>query len=264
MLFRSAAVNPTSDRVRRNARRTRFPLAIVVTLLLVAGCSTAATPSAPERTAPPTTAAVLTPAPTVGPTATATATPPSTPVPSAQALCANRDASGLSGCPLAAGTYTSAPFEVPFRFTIADGWANHIRVVQAGAIRKGPAIGFAWGVRLADVSPTIGASTDALFKFFRGQRVVTASDPVPVTIGGVEGSSMDVSVGKKGEILFHSSTADGLQGTSWRFTPGTKVRMIGVEVHDTLVLLMVDVSPVKAFDDEMAKIQPILDSIVWQ
>jgi hypothetical protein len=249
--------------MRQGSGRRILFTAIAVSALLSVGCSGSTTSSLPIQSAAPTVASLATEAPTAAPTGTPEQTVAPTPIPSAMALCASPDASGLKGCPLPAGTYTSAPFEVPFRFTIPDGWANHNKQVEGGEIRKGDAVGLAWAVHMADVSPTIGASTEALFKFFRTQPVVTASAPVPVTIGGIEGSSMDLSIGTKGKVLFHSvSSAD--HGTSWRFSPGTKVRMMAVEVHDTLVLLMADVTPIAGFEGQMTSIQPILDSIAWE
>ncbi|MEO8570612.1 MAG: hypothetical protein ABI553_02835 [Chloroflexota bacterium] len=171
-------------------------------------------------------------------------------------------ASGLKGCPLEPGTYSSSPFAPTFRFTIGNGWRNHQHTTNGGEIRRDPDSGLAWARDLTGHSaPAIGKSAEALFAFLRSQPHVTASEPVPVVIGGVTGRSIDLTVGKGGQVLVISGPET--HPTGWYFEAGYKVRMMALEVGGTLVLFMADASPVKSFDAQMAIVQPVLDTITW-
>jgi hypothetical protein len=165
-------------------------------------------------------------------------------------------------CPLKPGTYAAAPFEPGFTFTIGDGWSNHADDAGAGEIRRDPKTGLGWASNVREQGDKGLTTADALFDVIVAMPQVTSTDPVPVTIGGIAGQAIDVTVGPGGQIFFMSGPKS--ETTGWAFSPGYKVRMMALDVSGTLVLFMVDVSPAKDFATQMAIVQPVLDSIVWQ
>jgi len=54
----------------------------------------------------------------------------------------------------------------------------------------------------------------------------------------------------------------GKSGTT--YSPGEKVRAYLLDVNGSVVLLAVEVRSENDFEKEMATVQPIIDSIVWE
>ena len=78
-----------------------------------------------------------------------------------------------------------------------------------------------------------------------------------VTIGGIEGTSIDFTLAK-GEIFFRVGKS------ATRYSPGEKVRAYVLDVNGSVVLLAAEVYSPNDFDTEMSAVQPIIDSIVWE
>ena len=251
-------------RVRMTSSRgTEIAAACVVIAAVVFGCAAPAKPSATavgvaspsvETIAPPSApAATETPPPSPSPTVTRN--------PSPKELCASGDGEfPPETCKLDAGTYTSAPFKVPFQFTIDDGWTNFLAGINAGQLQMADTTntGFGWATGMtAEANRDVGQSTTALLAYIAAVPGITASPPAKVTIGGVQGSSIDFSL-SEGEIFFMV----GKSGT--RYSPGEKVRAYVLDANGSVVLLAVEVYSPNDFDTEMAAVQPIIDSIVWE
>lgn len=245
-------------------------VAMTGVLALTSGCgATTATPSsvaAVSATPSPTIAITPPPPPSPSPTATPTATPTPTakptPLPPAKALCASGDGVfPMVICKLAAGTYSAAPFVPVFRFTVGAGWENVLAGVNSGQLTKtskASTTGFGWGTGMkADDGTDIGKSTDAMLQFLAAQSGATVVAPVPVTIGGVTGRSVDITLNK---ATFGFRV--GKSGAT--FNPGEKLRLLLFEVKGAVVLVIFEVTAATTFDKELVAAQPILDSIVWQ
>ena len=274
-----SATTPRSNAVTHafggsNGWLWRAIVALAVAAALTTGCTAATTPSAAA-------VATTTPAPSVtttaglspSPAATPAPTPAPTPGPSATALCAkNQSGAASQPCLLAPGTYSAAPFAPLFRFTIGPGWTNVGALAQAGEIAKAGVKGscpsiftaycgtaFDWnvGVTAAGTAGDIGKTSDSLLAFFASQPLVKVSDPVPLTIGGMTGRSIDVTL-NKGFIELKMGP------TSLPFQSGHKVRVIVLDVSGAVVMLDVNVPTETEFPAELITLQPILDSITWQ
>jgi hypothetical protein len=166
----------------------------------------------------------------------------------------------IKECALKAGTYTSTPFKVPFQFTIEAGWTNSLAGVNAGQLikKQTTGTGFGWVTGMtAEDNPDIGTSSTAMLAYIAAVPGITTSGPSVVTIGGVEGRSVDFTLSTD-KIFFRA----GQSGTF--FNPGEKVRAYVVDVNGSVVLLSVEVTNAKDFDTEVAAVQPVIDSIVWE
>ncbi len=117
-------------------------------------------------------------------------------------------------------------------------------------------LGWGTGMKARD-GTDIGKSIDAMLQFLAAQSGATMAAPVPVTIGGVTGRSVDITM-NKATIDFQVVES----GTT--FNPGEKLRMLLLEVKGAVVFVSIEVSEPTTFDKELVAAQPILDSIVWQ
>jgi len=246
-------------------RRILALLALSATAVALTGCASTSTPSvvvaataSSAATATPTP--VPTPEPTPVPTPVPTPTPYPTPGPSPKALCSNGDGEfPPKVCKLPPGTYSAAPFVPVFRFTLDAGWTNSLAGINAGQLSKGKprATLFGWSTGMITEDGTdIGKTTDSLLGFFASRPDITVSAPTAVTIGGMPARSIDFTL-SKGEIFMRVGKSGG------GFQTGEKVRAIVVDVNGAVVLLAIEALDPKDFDAEIAAVQPILDSIVW-
>ncbi len=240
--------------------RARMAVAGVACIALVMGCAAPTAPSASATAAAAASPSLASVAPSSAPAATDSPEPSPTPNRSPLKLCANGDGEALKQCKLKAGTYTSNPFKVPFQFTIESGWTNSLAGINAGQLNKtgttNTGVGWATGMT-AEGNADVGNSADALVAFIAAVPGITASTPSDVTIGGVAGKSVDFSL-SKGQIFFRV----GKSGTI--YSPGEKVRAYVLDVNGSVVLLAVEVYSPNDFETEMAAVQPVIDSIVWE
>jgi len=265
------------DLVARRSRRwiggwtLPRPMAYGILVPLVVVVAVAGLVAATSRGGPRTEVGGIGPSPTLS-----TSPAPSTsPIPSAEQsptatsikvtdatrLCSNGDGNmDIKECKLKAGTYTSSPFKVPFQFTIGPSWTNVLAGINAGQLEKteSTGTGFGWATGMtAEGNADVGKSVDALLAYIAAVPGITASTPSDVTIGGVAGKSVDFSL-SKGQIFFMV----GKSGTT--YSPGEKVRAYLLDVNGSVVLLAVEVRSENDFEKEMATVQPIIDSIVWE
>jgi hypothetical protein len=108
--------------------------------------------------------------------------------------------------PLPAGTYTSLAFQPAVTFTVPDGW-----VLTADAplyLALQPAGNDAIGVHLfrdpsaasqdptcpASAEPGVGGTSSALTAWIREQPGLNVTPPVMATVGGLPGTSLDISL----------------------------------------------------------------------
>ena len=85
--------------------------------------------------------------------------------------------------------------------------------------------------------------------------VQTVSEPMPVAIGGVPGSRLDLRADKA--VSF---------GPSWGMCPGCRQWITVLRVNDAWVLIVEQLGPdnsVRDFDRVVDGLQPVVDSIVW-
>lgn len=230
-------------------------------ITVLGGCSGAAVPSVPPASAAASPTISQTAAPTPSPSVARSSAAPST-ASGAGKLCAKEH----EVCPIAAGTYSSAPFEHPFTFTIdGDDWTNDRAWPHGGSMTKGGTDSFLWasGItvgRVGDTDSPIGPTQqdfiDHLRKFTQFE--VTAT-PVPVTVGGVSGLQVDVVATGEAPGLFV------FPEDAFNLSAGEKVRFIVLDKEGATVVLMVESFKEATFDAFMTGVaQPILDGLTWE
>ena len=232
-------------------------IALAASAALAIGCAATATSQPTTAVSQPPTQS---PSPTSVPSASALST--QSPATSPLALCAK----DFNGCPVPAGTYSTAPFVHPFLVTIGAGWTNDRDWPHGGGLTSGSGSllnwgsGFTGGTDPSGKSVTLKLTSDALFAYIRSVKGFTVSPEVPLTIGGKTGRSVDVST--------NQTSADGLLDIpedSYNLGPGEKVRLIVFDASDpALLMIMIEVPMATDFDVAIAAMQPVLDSIIWQ
>jgi hypothetical protein len=248
------------------SRRSKEFVWLAVLIAVAGGCATASQSPRPTEGSAPTPSAAASPAATPSPVATPSPAPsPSsapTAGPSPLALCAK----GQTPCPVPAGTYSTAPFEHPFLVTIPSGWTNDRAGPHGGQLADASARGYLeWGSDfIGGVGPSgketkVGTTGDELLAYIRSFKDFEISPAVPVTIGGLTGKSVDISTKDTLARAFL-----GIPEDSYNLGPGEKARFMVFTVGGSAVLIMVEVPEEKNFEAEIAAMQPVLDSIVWQ
>ena len=183
--------------------------------------------------------------------------------------------------PLEAGSYSSMyidPF-IPWdaawrprfgaiRYTVPDGWANMSDFRSQYVIGPRPPNGdagiYIWSeIQIVSASdpcsevadPDIGRSAQAMTDWLAHAAGVTASDPVAVTIGGLSGWRLDVSMdptwtttcpysgGEPTRPLF--TDPDPAPGLAWNLGPETRMRLFVLDLGDGRSLV-VDIEGAKA------------------
>jgi hypothetical protein len=224
-----------------------YRTAIAATILVLAGCAAqpAVTPSA-------------TPGPTITPTASAT------PLPIIGATCTPNANDACSG-PLAAGTQSSVLFKPRITFDIPAGWWNHAdsageyvldapgshpNASEFGAVDW---IAFEANVTLtpdgcgAQLQFDPSATAADIAAWMAGRSHLTTTGPRPVSIGGLDGVTLDVRLAENapseclpipGVLLVHGLPPSNgydqaiLAGTAMRFyffDHGEDVLMIEID-----------------------------------
>ena len=227
----------------------------VVMGLLLAGCSGGAGASdQPTSVATPTQSVESSASP-----------PPAVPSPSDASDDGGLCAEGFETCTLEPGTYSAAPFEPGFMFTIEEEWTNDRAYADGGGISlQTGGVYWASGVTdgtVADEPVEIGAGIDGFVLFLQSLTTMgmTVSEPVPVTIDGVEGQQIDLET--------NDAEARGLyfiEDDAFNLIPQEKARFLVLEKEGETVLLIVDAFVASDFDEWVETAQPVVDSIVWE
>jgi hypothetical protein len=252
-----------------HARIGRFVGGLVVATALVAcsASSASAPPSSPTAApaAPTAAPSVATTAPTTAPSPTPASAAPTLPAPSsasgADLLCAKE----FEPCPLAAGTYSSSPFNHPFTFTVSgDGWTND-RAWPHGGSASTPKTAFLWGSgaasgKIDEVSTPIGPTPEDFIAHLKKFKGFTVSDPKPITVDGVKGSYVDVLSGTTGADAMYLIPED-----AFNVAPGEKLRFIVLDKDGETVILILDAFQAADFDAFLKDVgQPLIDGLRWE
>jgi hypothetical protein len=161
---------------------------------------------------------------------------------------------------LPAGTYTTTAFEPTISFTIDDGWNGLFPDDSDEVALEGPgAVIFAIGRISKVVDPTTGlavAAPDDLVEWFTTHPKLTAAAPEAVTISGLDGQRVDVTV------------TDGSERDIFAYPTGNLRIPVGVTFRCHVVALdgpdmaIVVGAPDAGFAEAVGMIQPVLDSLV--
>ena len=173
-------------------------------------------------------------------------------------------------------------------YTVPTGWTNPedtpggYRLEQNGA-PEDTAIYFFADVlahsQAADCpeepDPTVGTSAADLTDWLAGLPSVTTTDPTPVTIGGLSGSTMDVSVDpswtrtcsfSQGEVtapLF--SNADPRHGFDWNVAGAGRMRLFLMALpNDRNLVIDIESTDKQNWDSLLTAAMPVVQSLVFK
>lgn len=209
----------------------------------------------------PAASSVL-PTPTAAPPATPTAAP--TPSPSVSSVAVmTLCATDQQPCPIDAGTYSTAPFEPAFTFTVGDGWSSDRVFADGGQLSKGEAA-FVWasGVKagLVDgaevvIGPTI-ADFIAHLERYKGFEL---SEPTETTVGGLSATQIDVTTKETNARGIYFVKEDRMN-----LAPGEKARFFLIDKDGATVILLLDAYHEAGFDAFTAETGSLLESLAWE
>lgn len=222
---------------------------LVLAILLAACSGTAVQPTG------------ATPSPTQGASPEIQASPSETSEAGDGALCAQ----GHEPCPLEPGTYSSAPFEPEFMFTVDAGWQNDRAYADGGGISKGVG-GLYWasgvsGGTVGDEEVEIGATPDEFLAFLQSLAAVgmTVSEPTRTTVDGIEGQQLDVTSNEVEAFGLFFLAED-----QFNLAPDEKARFIALDKDGDTVVLILDSFEAAGFDDWLETVGPVVESISWE
>ena len=240
---------------------------LVLMLLGVAAC-----------TSRPSTTTTTTTAPSPGPPRTAT-----------PAACPNPDDGTCFG-PLAAGRYQTTTFRPSITYTVPDGWVNgedepgNFLLVRARDPQEGIYGGNFVGIYrdvypaaeycIESPEPGIGTSVQALATWLTGHRGLETTEPQPVTVGGLDGLMVDVTLAKGWKTTCPFSKGKpvvpliiGGAGSSHLYhvsLPGMSVRLYLLAAGDGNVVIEVAQVPGQGtFTEYLAEVVPIIQSLTF-
>jgi hypothetical protein len=194
------------------------------------------------------------PSPTTAPSAGASV--------AATPLCAKE----FTACSLEAGTYSTTPFEPAFDFTIAGPWQNDRAWPDGGEIAtadgavqwaSGVTTGFKEGIE--NLGTPIGPKPADFIDYVQSFKGFTVTDPVPVTIDGVEGQQIEVSTNDTGVHGFFVITHD-----AFNVDAGEKIRFYVLDKDGQTVILTMDSFKEAGFDAFADVAQPVIDRVKWE
>ena len=167
-------------------------------------------------------------------------------------------------CALEGGTYSAAPFEPAFSFTIEGSWQNDRAFADGGGISQDTGgIYWASGVergRLGDEEVEIGATPEQFIAFLQSLSLAgaTISAQSEQSVGDYSGASVDVESGDEPLPGLYLIDAD-----AFNLAPNEKARFIVLDVEGETVVFVVDAFASADFDAWLATAQPVLDSVTW-
>jgi hypothetical protein len=176
-------------------------------------------------------------------------------------LCAE----GHQACPIEAGTYTAAPFEPNFSFTIDDGWLNDRAFADGGGISHDTGgIYWASGVASGTVNEgdvEIAPGVDGFIGFLQSLEAIgmTVSEPSDATIDGAAGQQIDVETNEVAAPGLYFVAED-----AFNLAAGEKSRFIVVDQGGETVVFVLDAFAASDFDTWVDTAQPVMDSISWE
>jgi hypothetical protein len=180
---------------------------------------------------------------------------------------------------LAAGTYSTVNFKPTLTFTVPDGWElladtpNWVQLRPAGAENLG--LYLFRNAKAASQDPScpttpadgVGMTSSELTSFFRGLPGLVAGSPALVTVGGLNGSSLDLGMtpGWTLSCPFAGGVPtvplmmnDGID--RWVLAGGERLRLYLLDVPDGNVVVDVDDFEGSQIDTLIASATPIVKS----
>jgi hypothetical protein len=191
-------------------------------------------------------------------------------------------AAGATPEALTAGTYSTRNFKPTLTFTVPDGWElladtpNWVQLRPTGAENLG--LYLFRDARPASQDPTcpttpavgVGATSSELVAFYRGLPGLVAGSPALVTVGGLNGSSLDLGMtpGWTLSCPFASGvpTVPLLMNAGidrWVLAGGERLRLYLLDLPGGNVVVDVDDFEGSQIDTLIASATPIIKSFVF-
>jgi len=229
----------------------------------------------------PSPSATASPTPTPSPSPASTPEPTSTPVASEDpyACDPDRTCSGL----LPAGDHTSGSFSVPFTFTTPAGWVNRVDIPRAYRMDTdagiAPQITVMSKIAIAEQNAACdpiakagaGNSVQDIVDFLGAHPGLDTTKPVPVTVGGYKGQSIDIAVAKTwtatcpdkiGPFVLLLTDTETPAGRALGYESFETARWDIIDVNgETVIIARLHGSADGLLDQAAAAAQPIIDSI---
>jgi hypothetical protein len=169
-------------------------------------------------------------------------------------------------CRLRPGVYRPRQFRPQVSFSVGTGWENGRYYDDAftltrplrGGQRGSLSIGNVVEVFEDEERRTLPPEPGAFLLFLGALEGIRAERPVPVEIGGVEGTQVDVEVTGPEPLRLFAVWKDVFQ-----LEPGSRNRLVVLDEDDTAVVLVI-AAPAAQFDAFAAEVQPILDSLEFE
>lgn len=191
------------------------------------------------------------------------------------------------GTELQPGTYRSSVFATPFHFTVPSGWKvfedEGGQFGLALVSNDGPCVCVWRDVRASATTceeapePGVGTSARAIADWLATHKGIVATHPRAVTVGGLNGYVVDVSIDPmwtrpcsgrgpdpKVPTLVGSAISEGV---AWDVSPTDRQRVylldLGQDGADGNIAINVDVCCGARFNDRMAAVTPVIDSFAF-
>ncbi len=180
------------------------------------------------------------------------------------------DPSGWAGAgALPAGTHTSQRFVPAVTFTVPAGWSNGSDGEVAGydlfadsssIIVVSATDGWAdgWGICAGTYRPGVALTAADITAALRASEHLVTTEPVPVTIGGLEGQRLDVRLSPSGSGICEPAADDP---PDLDFSD-VRLRLIVLDHPDgsDVVPVLVQSAHADEFDDFVADAMPIVET----
>ena len=252
------------------------PLAAIAAVVVLAVAAFTLTRPAADSAAP---VGAPTPGPVASPTTSAS------PSESAAAFVCDDQWPGCAGR-LSAGAHASSSFVIPLRYVVPDGWENSIDIGRS--IKLETSTGLAGPIEVlaenviadpASCGPVAlagaGTSVQDFIDHLRALPGLDTTEPVPVTIDGYRGQSIDMSVRAdwtticpeidptNPTVMLLTSTDTTIKPLrALGYTQDQLARWIVLDVAGQTVIVEVVGPPVRSqFDAALADDQPVIDSL---
>jgi hypothetical protein len=237
---------------------------LALTALLALAVSVAACSQTPPSPASPAASSAFAPSTPSGSTAASDGLAPSelpgdSPAsPVARQLCAK----AFEPCDLTPGTYSTAPFDHPFRFTVGDGWTNVWYGVHGGWNELLPYGRWWWasGIRAGSIdgqTVAIGSTPTDFIDHLKRFNGLTLTQPKPVSIGGQSVIQVDVTVNEDTPEMF------SIDDNAFNLGAGETVRFDLFDVSGQTVVLVLEAVEASRFGELVDRTLPMHDSITW-
>jgi hypothetical protein len=186
------------------------------------------------------------------------------------------------GGPLPAGEYETEVFEPAFSFRVGEGWdvpfpdLPDVVVLGVEGTQGASSVGFSTPKEVFDpskpaeqVAVPAPETVDGWVAWFREHPSLDTGDPVPASVGGVEGTRFDMVVSSAPEDYPEACGEPCVPGypvsdpaTAFDFFPGDKERIVILEVGGEPVLVNA-AAPEDEFEAFLPEAQQVLDTVEW-